>query len=146
NLGDRLMGIFRSYVGDVCDLLRVSDMVEDTGRATRRNWIALAISGPSLRCIVQRYVPEYIAVVEQQVAEAGLADANSVLQHGLKHGLKARRASLRSPEGRLKSPSAAPATRSAPPCAPAPRRRGAHFLLQSPLGRRRSRLARSAWW
>jgi hypothetical protein len=55
---------------------------------TRRNWIALAISGPSLRCIVQRYVPEYIAVVEQQVAEAGLADANSVLKHSLEHWLQ----------------------------------------------------------
>src|SRR5262249_3278280 len=88
NLGNRLIGIFRSYVGDVCDLLHVSDTVEDTGRATRRNRIALAISGPSLRCIVQRYMPEYIAVIEQQVAEAGLADANSVLQHGLEHGLQ----------------------------------------------------------
>src|SRR5262249_18007896 len=81
NLGNRLIWIFRSDVGDVCDLLRVSNPVEDTGRATRRNRIALAISGPSLRCIVQRNVPEYIAFVEQQVAEAGLADANSVLKH-----------------------------------------------------------------
>src|SRR5262249_52400408 len=88
NLGDRLIGIFRSYVGDVCDLLRVSDMVEDTGRATRRNRIALAISGPRLRCIVQRDVPEYIAFVEQQVAEAGLADANGVLKHSLEHWLQ----------------------------------------------------------
>src|SRR5262249_44130246 len=88
NLGNRLIGIFRSYVGDVCDLLHVSDTVEDTGRATRRNRIALAISGPSLWCIVQRYVPEYIAVVEQQVAEAGLADANSVLKHSLEHWLQ----------------------------------------------------------
>src|SRR5262245_27163800 len=63
-------------------------MVEDTGRATRRNWIALAISGPRLRCIVQRYVPEYIAFVEQQVAEAGLADTNSVLKHSFEHWLK----------------------------------------------------------
>src|SRR5215813_10812719 len=35
NLGNRLIGIFRSDVGDVCDLPRVSDTVEDTGRATR---------------------------------------------------------------------------------------------------------------
>src|SRR5262249_54120803 len=72
NLGNRLIGIFRSDVGDVCDLPRVSDTVEDTGRATRGNRIALAISGPRLGCIVQRYVPEYIAFVEQQIAEAGL--------------------------------------------------------------------------
>src|SRR5215831_16610559 len=88
NLGNRLIGIFRSDVSDVCDLPRVSDTVEDTGRATRRNRIALAISGPRLRCIVQRDVPEYIAFVEQQVAEAGLADANSVLKHSLEHWLK----------------------------------------------------------
>src|SRR5262249_55357397 len=91
NLGNRLIGIFRSDVGDVCDLPRVSDTVEDTGRATRRNRIALAISSPRLRCIVQRDVPEYIAFVEQQVAKAGLADANGVLQHGLKHRLKLAR-------------------------------------------------------
>src|SRR5215468_6585335 len=88
NLGNRLIGIFRSDVGDVCDLPRISDMVEDTGRATRRNRIALAISGPRLRCIVQRNVPEYIAFVEQQVAEASLADANSVLKHSLEHWLQ----------------------------------------------------------
>src|SRR5262249_1420626 len=87
NLGNWLIGIFRSDVGDVCDLLRVSNPVEDTGRATRRNRIALAISGPSLRCIVQRNVPEYIAFVEQQVAEAGLADAHRVGEHGLEHRL-----------------------------------------------------------
>src|SRR5262249_1835117 len=57
-------------------------------RATRRNRIALAISGPSLGCIVERNVPEYIAFVEQQVAETGLADANSVLKHSLKHWLQ----------------------------------------------------------
>src|SRR5262249_25925783 len=88
NLGNRLIGIFRSDVGDVCDLPGVSDTVEDTGRATRRNRIALAISGPRLRCIVQRDVPEYIAFVEQQVAEAGLADANGVLKHSLEHWLQ----------------------------------------------------------
>src|SRR5262249_41289867 len=88
NLGNRLIGIFRSDVGDVCDLPRISDMVEDTGRATRRNRIALAISGPRLRCIVQRNVPEYIALIEQQVAEAGLADANGVLKHSLEHWLQ----------------------------------------------------------
>src|SRR5262249_655242 len=77
-LGNRLIGIFRSDVGDVCDLPRVSDTIEDTGRATRRNRIALAISGPSLRCIVQRNVPKQITIVEQQVAEAGLADAHRV--------------------------------------------------------------------
>src|SRR5262249_55876373 len=37
NLGNRLIGIFRSDVDDVCDQLRVSNTVEDTGRATRRN-------------------------------------------------------------------------------------------------------------
>src|SRR5262249_7284752 len=88
NLGNRFIGIFRSDVGDVGDLPRVSDTVENTGRATRRNWIVLAISGPSLRCIVQRNVPEYIAFVEQQVAEAGRADANSVLEHSLEHWLQ----------------------------------------------------------
>src|SRR5262249_36701653 len=87
NPGYRRIGIFRSDVGDVCDLSRVSDAVEDTSRATRRNRIALAISGPSLRCIVQRNVPEYIAFVEQQVAKAGLADANSVLKHSFEHWL-----------------------------------------------------------
>src|SRR5262245_44967219 len=85
NLGNRLIGIFRSDVGDVCDLPRLSDAVEDTSRATRRNRIALAISGPSLGCIVERNVSEYIAFVEQQVAEAGLTDANSVLKHSLEH-------------------------------------------------------------
>src|SRR5262249_13059742 len=64
NLRNRLIGIFRSDVGDMCDLSRVSDAVEDTGRATRRNRIALAIGGPSLRRIVQCNVPEYIAFVE----------------------------------------------------------------------------------
>src|SRR5262245_53741405 len=88
NLGNRLIGIFRSDVSDVCDLPRVSDTVEDTGRATRRNRIALAISSPRLRRIVQRNVPEYIAFVEQQVAEAGLADANGVLKHSLEHWLQ----------------------------------------------------------
>src|SRR5262249_40374927 len=88
NLGNRLIGIFRSDVGDVCDLPRVSDTVEDTGRATRRNRIALAISGPRLRGIVQSDVPEYMAFVEQQVAEAGLADANGVLKHSLERWLQ----------------------------------------------------------
>src|SRR5262249_51167472 len=68
------------------DLPCLSDAVEDTSRPTRRNRIALAISGPSLWCIVQRNMPEYIAFVEQ--AEAGLADANSVLKHSLEHWLQ----------------------------------------------------------
>jgi hypothetical protein len=37
---------------------------------------------------VERNVSEYIAFVEQHVAEAGLADANSVLKHGLEHRLQ----------------------------------------------------------
>src|SRR5215813_3683158 len=88
DLGNRFIGIFCSDVGDVGDLPRVSDTVEDTCRATRSNRIALAISGPSLRCIVQSNVPKYIAFIEQQVAEAGLADANSVLKHSLEHWLQ----------------------------------------------------------
>jgi hypothetical protein len=37
---------------------------------------------------VERNVSEYIAFVKQHVAEAGLADANSVLKHGLEHRLQ----------------------------------------------------------
>ena len=66
--GDRLVGIFRSEVGDVDELLGVGDAVEEARRPARSHRIALLLGGPGRRSIVQRDVSEHIALVQQKLA------------------------------------------------------------------------------
>ena len=88
DLGDRLIGIFGDDVGKVDDLFRVGNAVKDACPAAWRNRIALLFGGPCRRSIMQRNVTEYFPVVQQQVAEARLADVHCVFQHRLKYRLQ----------------------------------------------------------
>jgi hypothetical protein len=83
---DPLIRIFHSEVGNVDDLLGVGDAVKDGGRVTRNNGIALRpVGGVGRRGVMQRSASEHIALVEQQGAETGLADAHRILKHGLEY-------------------------------------------------------------
>src|SRR5262249_46320065 len=63
------------------DALGIGNAVKHARQIARRNRIALLFGNPGLRRVVKRDVPEFVAVIQQQIAEAGPADAHGVLQH-----------------------------------------------------------------
>ena len=65
DFGDRLIRIFQSDVGNMGNLLRVSNTVKEMCRATGGNRVALLFSSPSLWCIIQSNVSERSVFVEQ---------------------------------------------------------------------------------
>ena len=62
---DGLIRIFQSDVGNMGNLLRVSNAVKEICRATGRNRVALLFNSPSLWCVIQSNVSERIVFVEQ---------------------------------------------------------------------------------
>src|SRR5262245_20692294 len=80
NLRDRFIGIFRGDVGNVRDLLCASDSIKKTCRPTGGDRIAALFGSPGLWSIVKGDVPKRLVFVEQQIAEAGLAEAHCIFQ------------------------------------------------------------------
>src|SRR5262249_35290700 len=85
-LGDSRFGTFHRNVANMQGLLGVDELI-NWGHA-RDLWVALLLFGPSRWCVMQRDVPESIAVVQKQVAKAGLANAYRICQHGLEYRFK----------------------------------------------------------
>jgi hypothetical protein len=70
------------------DLFRLGNPVEHARRSARGNRVPLLLYRPILWSVMQGDVSEYIAIVQQQVAEARLANTCCVREHGIKNWLQ----------------------------------------------------------